>query len=136
MPSEAEWERAARGTLTPNPSPSGRGEQRVYPWGDEITPNYSDTNLNATSAVGAFPLGMNDYGLLDMSGNVYEWCATEWLDSYKDYLKKENNKPEGDSLRVLRGGSCGAPIVSETSRTSGTTSSVFVWWWRKSKDES
>jgi formylglycine-generating enzyme required for sulfatase activity len=99
LPSEAEWERAARG-----------GKSFRYPWGDEITPdyaNYSDTNIGATSAVGAFPLGTNDYGLLDMSGNAWEWCATKWQENYEDYLKKEEtlNDPEGDTARVLRGGS-------------------------------
>jgi len=97
LPSEAEWEYAAHG-----------GKNSRYPWNsDEITPNhanYSDTNLNVTSTVGAFPLGMNDYGLLDMSGNVWEWCSTEWLGDYKDYLKKENNNPEGSVARVVRGG--------------------------------
>jgi formylglycine-generating enzyme required for sulfatase activity len=39
-----------------------------------------------------------------MSGNVWEWCVTQWQENYKDYLKKENNKPEGDVVRVLRGG--------------------------------
>lgn len=105
LPSEAEWERAARGIP---PLPLGEGRVRAFPWGDEITPNhanYSDTNLNATSAVGAFPLGMNEYGLLDLSGNVLEWCATEWQGNYEEYLKKENNGVEGSVSRVLRGGS-------------------------------
>lgn len=103
LPTEAEWERAARGY----PLPEGEGRVRAFPWGDEITTdhaNYRGTNINVTSAVGAFPLGMNDYGLLDMSGNVLEWCSTEWQENYEDYLKKENNSLEGNVVRVLRGG--------------------------------
>ncbi|MBK8783147.1 MAG: SUMF1/EgtB/PvdO family nonheme iron enzyme [Anaerolineales bacterium] len=97
--------------------------------------NYADTSLNATSTVGAFPRGASDYELLDMSGNVFEWCATEWQENYAEYLKKENNQPEGDARRVLRGGSFGSDdrLVRCAYRGwyfplyRGNDSSVFVW---------
>jgi formylglycine-generating enzyme required for sulfatase activity len=95
LPTEAEWEKAGRGI-----------DGHIYPWGDEIDPNranYDETNIGGTSAVGCFPGGASPYGVLDTSGNVFEWCHT----LYKPYPNKLNDGREGldsEGLRVLRGG--------------------------------
>ncbi|MEW5828234.1 MAG: SUMF1/EgtB/PvdO family nonheme iron enzyme, partial [Chloroflexota bacterium] len=103
LPSEAEWEKAARGTSLLE----GEGRVRAFPWGNEITPNhanYNETGIGSTCAVGCFPRGTSPYGLLDLSGNVWEWTRS----IYKEYPyqpdKGRETMDDKKSVRGLRGG--------------------------------
>jgi formylglycine-generating enzyme required for sulfatase activity len=96
LPDEVAWEKAARGT-----------DGRRYAWGNDFSDHYcnsKETLLSSTSAVGIFPSGASPYGLLDMCGNVWEWCQNTWGWMYQVAFDANSNDPEGSVQRVLRGG--------------------------------
>ena len=119
LPTEAEWEKAARG-----PEYDDEDEHQVYPWGDTMDPGYANYYASGDPYVGSTPVGYydgnqtpvgpdmaNGYGLYDIIGNVLEWTRSRWVATVESYDATESTTNSINSLavqadRVIRGGSC------------------------------
>jgi formylglycine-generating enzyme required for sulfatase activity len=119
LPTNAEWEKAARGT-----------DGRVYPWGNEFSANCANINRRASVVAtnmplcksllvssngklpgGSFPKGASPYGCQDMAGNVWEWVSNVWLDQ-----RPLGAKSDVDARGILRGGAYSySPLQARTS---------------------
>jgi len=103
LPTEAQWERAAHGSAVIN----GVENRRRYPWGDTFDNtkcNTQESGLYRTTPVGCFPQGASQEGVLDMAGNVWEWCADCYSVDYYQRHTVAENKAKGNGWKVLRGG--------------------------------
>lgn len=104
LPTEAEWEKAARWDTSVNPP-----HARIYPWGDQwdkTRANTSDGGPDGTTPIGQYmDKDASPYGCHDMAGNVWEWTSTAWYDRPPYDASKYENDSDRTSVRVLRGGS-------------------------------
>ena len=152
LPSEAEWEKAARGAADVRSSADVRGSAgaRKFPWGDRFEAdraNTAEAGIGTTTPVDAFPRGASPYGVLDLAGNVFEWTQSKWGRNWQELeyqypYRADDGREEGagSAARVMRGGSWFNPyyeaLVSNRARfLPGSRGSNIGFRVAETKDE-